>query len=410
MPRADTDFVQHLIERLDRLDPNSVQGYILKLVREKGLLETIFQTIREGVIIIDRDLKIEFVNQAAMNLLGLPQNVLDEGQRISRFLRDLDWERLMSQDPDEWERVSRQEIEVNYPRYRSILFYLLPYRNQFAEDDQLGMAIIILHDVTELRERTFNEIESERLNAITMLAAGVAHEIGNPLNSLTIHLQLLERLFRDLPASDDREEGRELVSISLQEVRRLDQIINSFLKAVRPTPMEVQSVSLKELVEETLRVMKVEIEDRDIHIECEWPVPVPSVQADPDQIKQVIYNIVKNSMQATESGGKLRIALVTDDNAVRLQIADNGKGIAPDELSNIFNPYYTTREGGTGLGLVIVERIIRDHGADLGVESELGKGTVFTISFPLRSRRRRLLESPDIPLPIEPQDIDSEQA
>ncbi len=414
MAKSDSDFIDRLIERLDRLDPSSVQGYVLKLVREKGLLETIFQTIREGVIIIDHELKIEFVNQAAISLLGLPQNVLDPpGQKIGRYLRDLDWDRLMRQDPAEWERVSRREIEVFYPSHRYLLFYLLPYEDQYHPESRLGMATIILHDVTDLRRRAETELETERLNAITMLAAGVAHEIGNPLNSLNIHLQLLERYFRQQAENKDNTEAKELLEVALEEVQRLDHIINSFLKAIRSTPGEFAPVSLKDLVSDTLRVMKPEIQNRQVAVECEWGTGIPLVQGDPDQIKQALYNIIKNAIQAMPGGedeNKLHIALSAGPGTVSLAVADNGKGISPDELGNIFNPYYTTREDGTGLGLVIVERIAREHGAELGIESKPGRGTVFTITFPLRESRSRLLESPDEALPVETLELDADNA
>ena len=396
MPRSSRSFVHHLIERLDRLDPNSVQGYILRLVREKGVLESVFQTIREGIIIINRDLRIEFVNRAAMNLLGLPANILDApGHKINRFLRDLDWDRLMRLESAEWERVSRQEIEVVYPQHRVLLFYLLPYKNQFDPASKLGLAVIILHDVTDLREQTATQIEAGRLNAITMLAAGVAHEIGNPLNSLNIHLQLLDRHFRDQPPSAATTEARELLAVPLDEVKRLDRIIGNFLKAVRPTPVELKPVALKDVVNDTLRAMKGEIEDHELTVQCEWGVDVPPVAADRHQLQQALHNILKNSIQAMASGGTLRIALTADADAVSLAVNDTGKGIAPEDLGNIFNPYYTTRENGTGLGLVIVERIVREHGATLGVDSEPGRGTTFTVRFPLRERRLRLLEAPD---------------
>jgi len=276
-----------------------------------------------------------------------------------------------------------------------LLFYLLPYRNQFDPAGQLGMAIIILHDVTELRAQTASQLEAERLNAITMLAAGVAHEIGNPLNSLNIHLQLLDRHLRGQPADPATAEARELLCVSLDEVKRLDRIIGNFLKAVRPTPAELQPVALRDVVTDTLRAMKGELDDHELNVQCEWGVDVPPVAADPLQLQQALHNIVKNGIQAMTNGGTLRFALTAAADAVSLAISDTGKGIAAPDLGNIFNPYYTTRQDGTGLGLVIVERIVREHGATLGVDSEVGRGTTFTIRFPLRERRVRLLAAAD---------------
>ncbi|MCH2175528.1 MAG: ATP-binding protein [Lentisphaeria bacterium] len=400
MPKSDSDFIDRLIERLDQLDANSIQSYILKLGREKGILETVFQSIREGIVIIDRDLEIIYTNQAATQLLGFPQQVV--GTRINRYIRALDWERLMNQDPLEWERISRQELEVFYPRYRNLLFYLLPYQDDvlsedsILEDDFLDMAILIFHDVTEMRQSAEKEIESERLNAITLLAAGVAHEIGNPLNSLNIHLQLLNRYFKSLPINDETDDAREMVHIALEEVSRLDQIINRFLKAIRPTPLEMERLILKDILTDTLRILQKEIENNEIEVECDWGVAIPTIHGDAGQLKQAFYNLINNAMQATPVKGKVKIAIVANSENVLVSIMDNGKGISKEQIGNIFDPYYTDREGGTGLGLVIVQRIIRQHGGELGVESALNKGTIFTVNFPLNHRKTNLLEAPAI--------------
>lgn len=400
-----SSFIDRLIERLDRLDPASVQGYVLKLARTKGVLETILEAVREGILIIDRDLRIHFANQAAVELLGLPGEFRDlEKQQINRYLRGINWAHLIAGNAAEWERASRQEIEVFYPTHRHLQFYLLPYSGEVAPgagNETGAMITVILQDVTEQRRQTEETIESERLNAITMLAAGVAHEIGNPLNSLTIHLQLLERYFKARGEDDDAREAAELTEISLREVRRLDTIITQFLRAVRPQPLERCPLSLKNVINDTLEFVKHEINDRGVFVEARWPEHVQPITGDETQLKQAVYNIVVNALQAMPDGGMLRIDLEQTDEAVVLNVHDTGKGIPKQELANVFTPYYTTRKEGTGLGLMIVQRIVRDHGATIGVSSEVGAGTTFSIRFPRRDRQVRLLESPAMTEPEE---------
>lgn len=375
-------FLDRLIERLDRLDSSSVQGYVLRLVREKGFLDTVFETIQEGVIIIDRSLHMRFVNKAAIQMLGLPADPRErETHTINRYLRELDWKRLMAGDADEWEFASRQEIEVYYPTHRYLQFFLLPFEGEQAEQ---GLATILLQDVTELHERADSAVETEKLNAITMLAAGVAHEIGNPLNSLTIHLQLLDRIVED-------DDARELVEVARGEVERLDGIIRQFLKALRPTQMELTSLSITDVVSDTLELLKPEIEDRSIFVEGLSAPHIPNIMGDSGQLQQACYNIIKNAIQAMSEGGRLSISIEAEEDAVILAFADDGKGIPASELGNVLDPYYTTREDGTGLGLMIVERIVREHGARLGITSEPDEGTVVTIRFPTGRVRQRLL-------------------
>ncbi len=389
-------FFDRVLERLDLLDPSSVQHWISKLIREKGILDTIFQIIQEGVLIVDRDLKIHFVNNAAINILGLPEDIAErDNQTISRYLRDLDWDQLISQDPKESGRITRQEIEIFYPTHRYLQFFLVPYQNENDGSSELELIAIILNDVTEFRDRTESQIESEKIKTMTILAAGVAHEIGNPLNSLTIHLQLLQRYFAELDGENEKaEDAKQLLTVASQEVDRLDTIINQFVKAVRPADMDLKRVSLNELVSETITFMGKEIEDRGIYVEGTWSKGIPPIWGDETQLKQAFYNIIKNAIQAMSKDGLLKISLADKNDCISLSFEDNGKGIDPDDLGNIFNPYYTTREDGSGLGLMIVERIIRNHGGELSVESDPGSGTTVTIKFIPRDRRNRLLNSP----------------
>ncbi len=381
---ARENFLDKLINRISEMDSGSIQNYVLRLSREKGFLETVFNTIRDGIIVIDRKLRIKYRNRAADELLGLPQDI--NKIRMNRLLRGVDWKKILQADIDEWYRVSRQEVEILYPQRRIIHFYLTPNR------DSGETATIILTDVTENRERTATEIETGRLEAVSMLAAGVAHEIGNPLNSLYLHLQMLERQIKS--ASLDKNEAEELVATARSEVERLDSIINQFLKAVRPAKPQMQELDIKEVLLETLKFMRQEIEDRHISIKCSWPDAMPLINGDPAQLKQAFYNLLKNASQSMAGEGEIDISCSYGEANVEVSISDQGCGISAEEISKIFDPYYTTKKDGTGLGLMIVERIAREHGAKLLIDSAPGKGTSMTIRFPRIGRQVRVLAAP----------------
>jgi len=384
-------FLDRLIERLDKLDPSRVQTYVLKLVREKGFLETIFNTIEEGVLVIDQDINIHFLNSRVKEFLGLPDNC--EGQRLDRVIKDVDWSSLIKADPQEWHRISFQEIEVFYPRQRILSFYIVPLPER-GESNEIAMAALIFHDVTETRRDTKKAVESKRVEAITKLAAGVAHEIGNPLNSLDIHLQLLDRKIEG-GNNENKEEAKELVEVARKEVQRLDSIVDNFLKAVRPGRTKFEKINLQKLLEESLTFMRTEIEDKNLQVEALVPEQLPRVYGDPSQLKQAFYNIIKNSIQAMAEGDRLDIYCDVKPEFIELKFVDTGKGISADHLSHIMEPYYTTRANGTGLGLVMVERILREHGAEFGIDSSEGEGTVFTVRFPRHERQMRLLKAPE---------------
>lgn len=379
------NFLDRLINKLDAMDSNSMQSYILKLSKEKGFMDTVFNTVKEGILVVDRQLVIQYHNKAATKLLGLPDDL--SNVRLSQFLREVDWKRILAEDEDEWYKLSRQEVEIMYPKRRVIQFYLVPHT------EMKDTATVIINDVTESVDKSREAIETEKIHFISMLAASVAHEIGNPLNSIYLHLQLMQRHLSS-DGDCDVDELKDLLDTSKREVERLDTIISQFLGAIRPTKPMMTSLCLKELIVESLTFMKEEIQDRGVEVNCIWPDSFPVINGDATQLKQAFYNLLKNALQAMPQGGTINIECSYDDDYVELEFGDTGEGISADNLSEIFNPYHTSKETGNGLGLMVIERVVREHGAELSVNSEPGSGASFVIRFPRFGRRTRYLEAP----------------
>lgn len=381
-----------MVDRLDKIDPRSLQPHFLRLVQEKGLLETIFQSIQEGMLVIDGSGRISYANRAAEQFLGFSIDAA-RGRSIANYLRDIDWERVLQLDVAEWSKLITQELEVTYPTRRNLSLYVVPLNVDSAGENG---AVVMLRDISSQRQHEASLLESERMNAIKLLAAGVAHEIGNPLNALNIHLQLLDRELNAVPGP---EQGnlKELAQIARNEVARLDLIITQFLRAIRPTKPEMTPSDICDILQETLTILKQEIHDRNTRVELQHLREIPKVSVDRNQIKQAFFNVIRNAIQAMPDGGILRIALSSTDRFVAIVFQDTGIGIKSEEMGRVFEPYFTTKSDGSGLGLMIVQRIVQEHGGHIEIASRRNRGTVFTILLPRDERRVRLLKAPGTP-------------
>jgi len=407
-------FLEKLIERLGRIGPEDVQNYFLRLAQEKGFLETVFNAIQEGIIVTDSKGRITYLNDAACSLFGLEAGEAI-GKRLDERIGGLDWGSLTQSGGP----VSH-DVEIFYPQNRFINFYVVPLVMEQREptigggglsavalaktadsgqpapmipatSEEVGH-VMILRDITESRRTAQQTIESERLNALRLLAAGVAHEIGNPLNSLHIHLQLMERSVQKLH-DGEKAELEQSIDVARSEVNRLDSIVTQFLKAIRPSRPQLRPENVNTIMEEAVRFFAPELRDREIVVEQELRSDLPLLQLDRDQMKQAFYNVIKNSVEAMHRHGTLRIRTDLADTHVIVRFDDTGGGMSAENLSRVFEPYFTTKPSGSGLGLLIVRRIVREHGGELSIESSQGRGLTLTIRLPFIDKRIRMLEA-----------------
>lgn len=339
-------FFQSVLKHIDRLDAAKLREQYRLVTEEVRFFEMVFNAMSEGVVLYDLAGEIQYRNPAA-----------EEFGDIEVPLG----------------KASKREISQTYPEERTLEVQTIPF-----ERGTLAM----IRDVSAERAHTAEELEKGATRSICDLAAGVAHEIGNPLNAISLNLQMLERDPAD----------REAIAICKSQIRRLDGIIRGFLGALRPTKPNLQPGYVAEPLKNCLSALRGQFEERRIAVTLDIPSAVPAVALDKDKIEQVFFNLLKNSLEAMKDGGSIAIEITVDDRDIAIAVTDSGFGMSQSELQHLFEPYRTSKEHGTGLGLMISARIIRDHGGTIAAESEEGKGTTFTIRLPRIERRVRALK------------------
>lgn len=370
MPASDGDSIANLLRKNKRLS------------RDLSRMETVFNAIRSAIVVCDCAGEIIFANSYAGDLLGIGAADVS----VYKLLPGMD-EAVSDAARGSY---ALREFEISYPERKMLSAQIIPF--DFGDG---GTFALILNDVTREKLSTEERIESEKLSSLLNLASGVAHEIGNPLNSINIHLQLamrrLKKLAEKLPSDGLIEGVRESVEICSSEVSRLDSIIENFLKALRPMRPDMADCDPIKPLAETLKTLDAELENLGISVAVNVDAPLPTVYADANLLKQLYFNILHNAMEAMDAGGDITVRALADDDFVKISFADTGCGIDEEGMSKLFQPYYTTKTDGHGLGMTIIQAIVRAHGGKIDVESGPERGTTITVSFPRAHRRIRTL-------------------
>ena len=349
----------------------------------------IIENLEEGIIAINTDGIIQGINKKASFLFSIPRN--SEDTLLETYLMNTEigktiLELIKSKDNED--RIIKDDKNK-----RILQITILP----LGEKGKIIGTLIKALDITESYENSQKLKRAEQLAALTTLAAGVAHEIKNPLGSISIYIQLIEKIIKSNIDKNFKfyEDINEYTNIIKEEISRLEDTINSFLFSVRKLELELKNENINKLILDTISFLKYEIENNNINIEVKFDIENLILKIDEKYIKQSLINIIQNSIDSIiESRKEKRNILiklkVLENNAI-INIKDTGKGIEKDKLSKIFEPYFTTKRSGTGLGLTNVARIIEAHNGNINIENTKD-GVSVIITLPLIQENQKFLK------------------
>lgn len=388
-------FTGKFLSKLDKIDRKEIESFLVEIVKEKSFLEIIFDSLREGVIVTDESLNVLFLNRSARNDLGISARKKVGGVCVLELIRDDSLRSIVERFRSDLAPVTNLEIAVEQPVERIFDVNIMAIRD--AKKKVLSI-IFFLSDLTDRRKAEQSRAQSEKLSSLATLTAGIAHEIKNPLNSLNIHIQLIKRSIdeaRSSSTSINLDRFLKSIDVIEEEINRLGNVVDDFLGAVRPSEPQFDLNNINKVIDDVVRMIKPEANENHVEIVAELEPDSPPLYIDANQIKQALINVVRNAIAATEESrdGLIRIHTRCDGLAMYIDIIDNGCGIDEDDYVKIFEPYYTTKHSGTGLGLMIVYRIMKEHDGAIDLRSEVGEGTTFSLILPLPQASPRLLEA-----------------
>ncbi len=349
--------------------------------KKKYFAEQYVDNSASAIIAIDLDETVVIFNQAAEDIMGIPAEEV-----LGKPFAELQERKMGTQDSILLNtlRIGRpySHVEANIETPLGIMNVMAYTTLVKDQDGNVIGGILSIRDVTGQKQLEEKVVKAEKFSVIGELAAGIAHEVRNPLTSVKGFLQLLAQRF------DEGDQVQQYISIMLDEIRRINYIISEFLLLARPTVPIKRITGIHSILDEIVLLTEGELYLKNIRLIREYDESCPEVTVDVEQIKQVFLNLVTNAIAAMPDKGTLTVKTAYDrfENAVRIYFTDTGIGIDPAHLGSIFDPFFTTKEEGTGLGLTVSYRIIENHGGKIEVNSRQKEGTSFIITIPVNKQ------------------------
>jgi two-component system, sporulation sensor kinase E len=378
-------FIERALGKLSKLHVDQIRSLLQDIAAENERLEAVLDSMTDGVMVTDVEHNLVLQNRPVSRLLPIAPGENYE-HPLWEVIADPEIAEFVRHALTNQESVMDKEFALDIGATSRILnCSVLP----LVRGGIIQGNFLLVQDVTERKGKEARLRRAESLASLTTLAAGVAHEIKNPLGSIGIHMQLIQKSLKQGESNEERLQ--EYIDVVNEEVERLNKIVVDFLFAVRPMDVELRDGDVNQVIRDLIGFVRYELEENGIQVEEDLEEELPAVELDEKYLKQALMNIVKNAMSAMPEGGTLRVSTINRREEVEIRVSDNGVGMSEDVLEKIFEPYFTTRDFGSGIGLTLVYKVVKEHRGEISVNSQEGRGTAFIISLPVPQREINLL-------------------
>lgn len=380
-----SQFVKKASSKIEKLSNEEILRIIETQTNDLKIRNYILDNSIEGSLMLDGSDNVIYLNATLTNLITLYPRKKYTDVNVSKVIADSDMVAFIRKFRKSGKDTMEEYFQVSDPVHgqRSVICIA-------SRVSDIKALLFVFRDMTFFNRFKEEFRKNESLAQMTTMAAGVAHEIKNPLASISIYLQLMDKMM-EKNGSMTREEAKKYLDVVSEEVDRINKIAVDFLFAVKPMKVNLAICNVNDIVKKTVSVVSAELKEKGIAFKQHLAVSLPKVLADSSLIQQSILNLINNAMQAMPEDRKdpaITVSTFMENDMVKISVADNGCGMTEEQMSKIFEPYYTTKSSGTGLGLTVLFKIMKQHEGDVTVSSTPGVGSEFTLQIPVPSSER----------------------
>ena len=398
-------YVKRVKQKAEKLSKEQVLSLLEDVVDENESLYSVFESLSTGLLITDDNFRLLRSNTIAESWLPFSErleDILGSEKPIWEYIEDEDIADYLRRCLEK--NITNSSEDFSTVTSGGTVRFLTVTIAPLINEGELNGKMILVRDITEKKNQDILLHRMKNLANLTNLAAGMAHEIKNPLGAISIHIQLIQKALAKARENQDKLPAKKFVEDHIdvvnEEIEHLNKLVMDFLLAVRPVKAQLELKEPDKLIEGLVSFFKPEFNREGIEVVFRPSDSGKRILLDEKLFRDVIMNISQNSLAALKSkyssgqtGAKFCISNTVRENKYIITIADNGCGMSEESLSKIFEPYYTTKANGTGLGMTMVYKIIKEFSGEIIVDSEEGKGTAFTITFPIPQKDVKLLSS-----------------